>query len=337
MNKNAYIAELSQLLFYMAEWDRDAAVRKYEGMLDASEDPETLMKELGSPMKLAVSLSRGYEPSDPNAPQPVPEATPADEPSAGETEPETPPQDKPDTPEEAPAPEEEPEPGPAPAPREAEPETTGEDAAPVEAPPLTEEAPPEPEEPTAAEPAPDVEEILVEAVEFRSDDTDAGDEPAPQPAEELPKVPAIQLPTTGEDAIFSEIFSAATQAQTAVAVGTGAGRPKPRPAVLVFYILACILFGVPVTLLLVVVGLLIFAISLAALLFGVYIFTLFGVSGFPGLGNHLVILGAGLLAATAAIAIAWLGVWFMRTAAVGFPHFLIRFGREHGYTQEGRA
>ena len=47
------------------------------------------------------------------------------------------------------------------------------------------------------------------------------------------------------------------------------------------------------------------------------------------------ILGLGILAVTAAAGIVWLGVWFMRTAAVGFPQFLVRFGREYGYTQEG--
>ena len=57
MNGHAYIAELTQLLYYMAPWDRDAAVKKYDALLESSQDPEALMKELGSPMKLDDNLS----------------------------------------------------------------------------------------------------------------------------------------------------------------------------------------------------------------------------------------------------------------------------------------
>ena len=156
--------------------------------------------------------------------------------------------------------------------------------------------------------------VEIEVAEIRSEEASSEAKAA------IPESKPSFVPPGGDE-IFSEIFSAATQAQSAVAVGNSAGRAKPRPAVLVFYILACILVGVPVTVVLLAVDLMIF----------------FGLSGVPGLGNKLVILGVGILAVTAAIALAWLGVWFMRNATVGFPGFLVRFGREHGYSREGNV
>ena len=55
------------------------------------------------------------------------------------------------------------------------------------------------------------------------------------------------------------------------------------------------------------------------------------------LAAAVLVFGVGILAVTAAIALAWLGVWFMRNATVGFPGFLVRFGREHGYSREGNV
>lgn len=369
MNRHAYIAELTQLLYYMAPWDRDAAVKKYDTMLENSSDPEALMAELGSPMKLAVTLSRGYEPSDPNAPKPEPEPEPVPEPpvpeapvsdgngetAAGEesdAEPqseaiaeETP--HKPDTESadgeteaDMPIPEQDADPGAAaPAadtaqardvPPEILAETLAEDDpaagtdAPDKAEPPAANAPEDPEVPESSH----TDEVEVQVVQISSDQASQAAKPA------VPETsPSIVSP--GGDEIFSEIFSAATQAQSAVTVGSPAGRPKPRPAVLVFYILACILVGVPVTVVLLAVDLMIFLLAAAVLVFGIYILSFFGLSGFPGPGNKLVILGVGILAVTAAIALAWLGVWFMRNATVGFPGFLVRFGREHGYSREG--
>ncbi|MCI9468188.1 MAG: hypothetical protein HFG45_02655 [Oscillospiraceae bacterium] len=339
MNRHAYIAELTQLLYYMAPWDRDAAVKKYDALLESSQDPEALMKELGSPMKLAVTLSRGYEPSDPNAPKPEPEVTPEPEEAAEAVAEAT--EEVPETETDA---------------ETADVSETDEPAAEVVE---TEAEVDVPAEVETAEDAP--EEADVDAVETETADapaeveTEAGTEEQDAPeaveievaeirSEEASSEAKAAIPESkpsfvppGGDEIFSEIFSAATQAQSAVAVGNSAGRAKPRPAVLVFYILACILVGVPVTVVLLAVDLMIFLLAAAVLVFGIYILSFFGLSGFPGLGNKLVILGVGILAVTAAIALAWLGVWFMRNATVGFPGFLVRFGREHGYSREGNV
>ena len=63
MNKNAYLAELTQLLYYMTDWDRDAAVEECRQRFDSYDDPEEIVRVLGSPMKLAVTLHRTYQPT----------------------------------------------------------------------------------------------------------------------------------------------------------------------------------------------------------------------------------------------------------------------------------
>lgn len=64
MNKQRYLAELQRLLVFMTEEDRIATVGRYADMFDeAGEDgAESLVAQIGSPTKAAISLSRGYEP-----------------------------------------------------------------------------------------------------------------------------------------------------------------------------------------------------------------------------------------------------------------------------------
>ena len=61
MNKQKFLSELRSMLTFMTERDRDAAVAEYEAMLDAAEDEQALLKSLGTPLRVAVQLSRGYE------------------------------------------------------------------------------------------------------------------------------------------------------------------------------------------------------------------------------------------------------------------------------------
>lgn len=301
LNRQAYLAELTQLLYYMTPWDREAAIAKYDKLLADAEDVDALVGEIGTPMKVAVTLSRGYEASpqpDPNAPKAVPEP----EPEAPKTE---------DIPEaEAPAQE----------------ETVPEEA------PQTEESAPEAEEAPAPEPVPEVEEAPSEPPEVEAVEITTVEEAEPEvPEKEPPNTQAVP----GEEGIFSEIFTAATQAQSAVALETAAKRRSPRPGVLIPYVILCILLGVPVALVLLAIDLVIFAIALTALVFGVYLLILSFSSGFTGLGNHLVALGLVILGLTVAIAVSALGVWFMQNAVTGFVGFLIRFGQEHGYREGG--
>ncbi len=62
MNKQRFLAELRRLLVFMTESDRNIAMEKYTAQFDAAgEDGEAaLIEKLGSPTKVAISLSRGY-------------------------------------------------------------------------------------------------------------------------------------------------------------------------------------------------------------------------------------------------------------------------------------
>lgn len=62
MNKQRFLAELRRLLVFMTESDRAIVMEKYTAKFDAAgEDGEAaLIEKLGSPTKVAISLSRGY-------------------------------------------------------------------------------------------------------------------------------------------------------------------------------------------------------------------------------------------------------------------------------------
>lgn len=64
MNKQRFLTELKRLLVFMTDSDRDLTIARYADMFQAAgEDGEqALIEKLGSPTKLAISLSRGYEP-----------------------------------------------------------------------------------------------------------------------------------------------------------------------------------------------------------------------------------------------------------------------------------
>lgn len=64
MNRQRFLAELRRLLVFMSEEDRDEAVRRCGEAFDAAgpEGESALIADMGSPTKLAIGLSRGYEP-----------------------------------------------------------------------------------------------------------------------------------------------------------------------------------------------------------------------------------------------------------------------------------
>ncbi len=64
MNKQRFLTELKRLLVFMTDSDRDLTIARYADMFDAAGEAgeEAVLEKLGSPTKLAISLSRGYEP-----------------------------------------------------------------------------------------------------------------------------------------------------------------------------------------------------------------------------------------------------------------------------------
>ena len=309
MNRQAYLAELAQLLYYMTAWDRDAALAKYTKLFEERDNDFAVIQELGSPMKLAVTLSRSYE------------ATP--EPAEGAVEQETP------------APAEE---LPTEVPEAVSAEITPEPA-------QTTEEPPEPakdestESPAAEESAETVSEPETQP-EQPVEETPA--EPIAQP-EAVPDAPVQPEPAKRaqvrevRDEIFSEIFEAATQAQSAVVVPEKDESPivrKSRPGFLILYALLCIVVGIPVTVFLLAVDLVIFCLAVASFGVGIYVVLFLVDPRFSILGDKLVIIGITILCFTVAVAICSLAVWFLRNAVVAFIRMLVRFGRKHGYKEE---
>ena len=139
------------------------------------------------------------------------------------------------------------------------------------------------------------------------------------------------------DEIFSEIFEAATQAQSAVVVPEKDESPivrKSRPGFLILYALLCIVVGIPVTVFLLAVDLVIFCLAVASFGVGIYVVLFLVDPRFSILGDKLVIIGITILCFTVAVAICSLAVWFLRNAVVAFIRMLVRFGRKHGYKEE---
>lgn len=73
MTKQRYLAELSRLLVFMTEEDREEIIRRYGAMFDEAgiEGEAALVEKLGSPTKAAIGLSRGYEPGSIHVEAPV--------------------------------------------------------------------------------------------------------------------------------------------------------------------------------------------------------------------------------------------------------------------------
>ncbi len=84
------MAELAKLLGFMSSWDRQAALDKYNALFDEAGDEASLIKMLGSPTHLAISLANSYVPT----PAPAPAA--AEKPESPFAEFEEAPEDRPE-------------------------------------------------------------------------------------------------------------------------------------------------------------------------------------------------------------------------------------------------
>lgn len=62
--KEEYIEELNRLLTFMSDTDKKKTIDRYQTMLSSTDNEVELMKELGTPQKLAVSLAKNYLSTD---------------------------------------------------------------------------------------------------------------------------------------------------------------------------------------------------------------------------------------------------------------------------------
>ena len=331
--QEAYVAELNQLLFYMTPWDKAEVLKGITAMINHPETGVQTMEEMGSPMKLAVTLHRQYTPTpEPTAEElaakaaaAAAEEVPAEElneaaeaaveeesaEEAAEAEEEVPAEEaeaaEEVSAEEAEAAEEE-----VPAEEaEAAEEAPAEEAeaaeeAPAEEAEAAEEAPAEEAEAVEEEPVAEAEAAEEEPVaeaeaaeEVSADEEEAAEEvPAEEAAaEETPAEKALfssnYVDQSGQESIFAEIFNAVEEAQAAPVIEAAPVKEIKRKA--------RYLFLIPYVIFAVVVGV------PATLVFGV---------------ANLAVLCATLLSLSGAIYLALFGLG----AAVGLSSKLIVFG-----------
>ena len=354
--QEAYIAELSQLLFYMTAWDKAEVLKGITSMINHPETGLQTMEEMGTPMKLAVTLHRQYEPT----PEPTAEELAAkaaaleaaviakeiEETLAEETEAEEAPAEEVEA-EEAPAEEVEAEEAPV---EEVEAEEVSvveveaeevsvveveaEEVSVVEveaeeAPVVEVEAEEVSAEEVEAEEAP-VEEVEAEEIpaeEIEAEETEA------EESEEVESLKYVER--AGQEKIFAEIFNAATSAQSAV---PHEEEPKTeivrkvRYLFLIPYIALAIIIGVPATVVCAVANVGVLAATLVSLC-GVVYLVIFQLMAAMALSSKLIVLGLTLLALLITILLGVMTVWFLRTATVGFPQFLIEVAKRYGYRE----
>jgi hypothetical protein len=101
---------------------------------------------------------------------------------------------------------------------------------------------------------------------------------------------------------------------------------------LIPYIALAVAVGVPTTLIFALANIAVCTVTLVSLAAVVYLvlFQLLPAAVLPG---KLIILGITLLTVVATILLGVMSVWFMKTATIGFPRFLIDIARKHGYRE----
>ena len=349
INKQKFLAELGRLLTFMYEEDRLETLALYEELFDAASDEQALLQLLVSPTRQAVVLARSYQSG--NGKLQVHSSSRTDEASED------------DTPahivaiyelrhsaelagmlapvvddnqisifDDAPV---------------AEPENA-EASETAESPAAMEEVSPVPDE--SAEPVP--------PAAAEKDEAPASDvtEPAPDTApvsedEPAPEAEAVENVDEAPDEVDSflsgfsiEGAELATEPETVpTPVEAPAADPikddfsapldegktvrKLNPLLLILYLIPAIPVGVAVTALLLVPAVVFLALGVAVIGAGVLLLiSAFG--SFAMLSDILVVLGGSLIVLAFGILFAWLFVWFIGVAIVGFIRALCRLGRK---------
>lgn len=269
-------------------------------------------------------------------------------------------------PEEAPEEEEAAEAAPAGTPCAAGPEAEAPADAAAEETPDEAEAEAVPEEAPAAGEAPDADgpEVPPEAAEADVDTPEAPQEPQ----EEAPLPEAVEVAEDAVDAAadyFPDIDAILAEAEAAASAESGdvaapqepeeeapaepgwggvlpqdpeglgkpvSGPPKPRakPAALVFYSIAAVIVGIPVTALLAALALAVLA-AAALVLFAGGLAISFCFLGLTVVADILMCAGAGLVLIGVGLPLAYFAVWIFVRGAVGFVNLVIRKGEDWCY------
>lgn len=355
INKQKFLAELGRLLTFMYEEDRLETLALYEELFDAASDEQALLQLLVSPTRQAVVLARSYQSGNGklqvHSSSRVDEASEDDTPAhilaiyelrhsaelAGMLAPVVD-DNQISIFDDAPAAESE---------HAAEPENA-EAPETAESPAAMEEVSPVPDE--SAEPVPPAAAEKDEAP--ASDVTEPAPDAAPVPEDEpVPEAEAVENVDEVSDSVDSFLagFSiegaelaaepktvpAPVEAPAADPIKDDFSAPldegktvrKLNPLLLILYLIPAIPVGVAVTALLLVPAVVFLALGVAVIGAGVLLLiSAFG--SFAMLSDILVVLGGALIVLAFGILFAWLFVWFIGVAIVGFIRALCRLGRK---------
>jgi len=357
--QEAYVAELSQLLFYMTPWDKAEALKNVNKLFAETENEAELLNELGTPMKLAVTLHRGYEPT----PEPTPEelaareaaeAAAAREAEAAEEEAaEEAAEEESEVVEEAAEEKDEA------AEEAAEEESEAVEEAAEEELEAAEEAAEEKDEAAeeaaeekleaVEEAAEEESEAVEEAVEEESEAVEEAAEEESEVAEEAAEEESEVAEETAEEVrtpwvieegpekekIFAEIFNAATEAQSAVVKEEDikpVTKRKARYLLLIPYTLFALLVGIPGTFVFAVANIAVTAAAVVSLVAMVYL-VIFHLFAAVTLGSKLILFGLSVVMLSLSIILAVFALWFLHNATLGFPRFLREVAMKHCYRE----
>ena len=313
INKQKFLAELSKLLTFMYEEDRQTALAMYGRMFDEADDEQALLLELVSPTRQAVIVARAYNSKErklqvraqsrsedgadcaqeetPDFVRAIAQIHPVAAPSAPEI-----PADQlslfGDAGDTAPA---------------EEPTAAPEDAARPAAEPAAQSA--------AATPADDID-------VFIANFSIADDALAPEAAPEDNEPVVLDLPDEPEDVV---------PADEAEDFAFPVAR-KPKVFLLILYII----IAAPVTLLTILLLLLPAALflALAVAAIGTGAAALFSAfSGFAVFADIMVVLGAALVILALGLLFLWIFIWFIGGAIAGLVRDVIRLGGEWCYKE----
>ena len=285
MNKQRYLAELRRLLVFMNDEDREEAVRRCGEAFDAvgPEGEAALIGDMGSPTKMAIGLSRGYEPG--RIPDVIPR-TAIVRPTAPEST-ETPPAAEGEL-------------------MPPEPEITW-----TELPTFDSSETVEPED--AAEAAPPSEESVREAippeVPAAEESPVTAEEPAPAPEPPAEEKPEWQEETPAEDA-----GEPAGETQE-----PDEPSEEPRPHTIIertmplglgipLFILVFGALGIPLGILCLALSLVLLAPG-CAILFGAYLIGVGGLWCTAYMADAVLLFGAAFIVLAVGLLVLWLGIW----------------------------
>jgi hypothetical protein len=347
MNRRQFLVELRRYLSFMTPEQRDAVINRYELIFDAAgpEGEREVIEELGSPIKLAIALSREqFKPASGAVPgetkkditedtAPDTEAFEGQDPSIEPIEPpgfeeigELPEQE-----EEAKQPED--------LPDAAEPAPE----APPEGEPTAEEKPTVEEEPAAAEPPED--EPGPQPDDQPKQDVEA-EAPAAKERIENDEAPAEAEPESGigDEAAEAEIPETEPPEIKGAPVNipapdiikydhTHEEEKRPRTFLSVLYSIFASIIGVIVSVAVIVICLALAAIPVALIGSGIYLL-IAGISSFGYLPDALLILGAAGLALGLGLFVAWFVIWLciitVRAVMTGFSALYVKLFKRGG-------